>query len=210
MDMREGRIMRLPPRERILDAAEDLFFNLGIRRVTVEDVATKAETTKAAVYRHFGSKENLIAEWIRIVTAQYAAILDDLEKTYPGDPRAQLYGWAKHIADTLATTSHRGCPFINSIAELPDPNDPVRLLIEAHKKRQAQRVAVLCEGAGIPDPEAAAVEISFMLEGAQISTQNNSIPNAGQHVMRIISEILDRADRGKKKGSLKVLAKRAG
>lgn len=208
--MREGRVMRLPPRERILDAAEDLFFNEGIRRVTVEAIATKAETTKAAVYRHFGSKENLIAEWIRIVTAQYAAILDDLEKAHPEDPRAQLYGWAKHIADTLASTSHRGCPFINSIAELPNPNDPVRLLIEAHKKRQARRVAALCEAAGIPDPEAAAAEISFMLEGAQITAQNNSIPNAGKHVMRIVSEILDRADRGKRKGTPKVLAKSAG
>lgn len=208
--MREGRVMRLPPRERILDAAEDLFFNEGIRRVTVEAIAARAETTKAAVYRHFDSKEKLIAEWIRIVTAQYAAILDGLEKAHPGDPLGQLLGWARHIAGTLSTTSHRGCPFINTIAELPDPADPARLLIEAHKKRQAQRLAALCEAAGIPDSEAAAAEISFVLEGAQVTAQNNSIPNVDAHVMRIVTGILDRADRPGKKRPLKVLAKGTG
>lgn len=191
--MREGRIARLPPRERILDAAEELFFNEGIRRVTVEAIATRGETTKAAVYRHFESKEALVAEWIRIVTAQYSRILDDLEKAHPGDPRAQLYGFAKHIADGLPATSHRGCPFINSIAELPDPDDPVRQLIEAHKQRQAQRIVALCKDAGIPDPDAAAAEISFVLEGAQISAQNRSIADVEKHLMNIVTSVLARA-----------------
>ena len=61
-----------------------------------------------------------------------------------------------------------------------------------------------------PDAQAAAAEISFVLEGAQVTAQNNSIPNVDTHVMRIVTGILDRADRAKKKRSLKVLAKGTG
>ncbi|MGK4585944.1 TetR/AcrR family transcriptional regulator [Kitasatospora sp. HPMI-4] len=189
---RQGRVAKLPPRERILDAAEELFSREGIKAVGVQAIASRAETTKMALYRHFATKDALVEEWLRIVAADYTAAFDQLEDAHPDEPRAQILGMARFIADGLSEISHRGCPFINSIAELPDRTHPARQLIEAHKAGQARRLTELCARAGLPDPDEAAAEITFALEGAQVSTQNGSIEHTSERLMRIIEGILDR------------------
>ncbi|GAA2262657.1 TetR/AcrR family transcriptional regulator [Kitasatospora cystarginea] len=183
---------KLPPRERILDAAEELFSREGIKAVGVQAIANRAETTKMALYRHFTTKDALVEEWLRIVAADYTAVFDQLETAHPGDPRAQILGMARFVTDGLPEISHRGCPFINSIAELPDRTHPARRLIEAHKAGQVRRLADLCARAGLSDPDEAAAEITFVLEGAQVSTQNGSIEHAGERLMRLVDAILDR------------------
>ncbi|MFJ9928435.1 TetR/AcrR family transcriptional regulator [Streptomyces misionensis] len=189
---RPGRVAKLPPRERILDAAEELFQSEGIRRVGVQAIAEKAETTKMAIYRHFETKDALVAEWLRIVAADYQAAFDRAEAEHPGQPREQILALARFIADGLPAISHRGCPFINSIAELPDRDHPARQVIERHKARQTRRLVGMCAEAGLPDPEQAAAEITFVLEGAQVSAQNGSIDRAGERLMRIVEAMVAR------------------
>ncbi|MYW58193.1 MULTISPECIES: TetR/AcrR family transcriptional regulator [unclassified Streptomyces] len=189
---RPGRVAKLPPRERILDAAEELFQSEGIRRVSVQAIAEKAATTKMAIYRHFETKDALVAEWMRIVAADYQAAFDRVEAEHPGGPREQIVGLARFIAEGLPALSHRGCPFINSLAELPDRSHPARQVIEEHKAHQTRRLVGMCAEAGLPDPGQAAAEITFVLEGAQVSTQNGSIDRAGERLMSIVEGIVDR------------------
>ncbi|MEU3528311.1 helix-turn-helix domain-containing protein [Streptomyces sp. NPDC038707] len=189
---RPGRVAALPPRERILDAAEELFLSEGIRRVGVQAIAERARTTKMAIYRHFATKDALVAEWLRILAADYQAAFDRVEKEHPGRPREQILGLARFIAEGLPAVSHRGCPFINSLAELPDRSHPARQVIENHKAHQRRRLVDMCAEAGLPDPEQAAAEITFVLEGAQVSVQNGSIDRAGERLMRIVEGIVDR------------------
>ncbi|MET8615181.1 TetR/AcrR family transcriptional regulator [Streptomyces misionensis] len=189
---RPGRVAKLPPRERILDAAEELFQSEGIRRVGVQAIAEKAETTKMAIYRHFETKDALVAEWLRIVAADYQAAFDRAEAEHPGQPREQILALARFIADGLPAISHRGCPFINSIAELPDRDHPARQVIERHKAQQTRRLVGMCAQAGLPDPEQTAAEITFVLEGAQVSAQNGSIDRAGERLMSIVEALMAR------------------
>lgn len=183
---------KLPPRERILDAAEELFQSEGILRVGVQAIADRAETTKAAIYRHFETKDALVAEWLRIVAAEYRAAFDRVGAAHPDDPGEQILGLARFIAEGLPTLSYRGCPFINSLAELPDRSHPARQVIEEHKADQTRRLIALCERAGLPDPGQTAAEITFLLEGAQVSTQNGSVDQVGERLMRIVEGLLDR------------------
>ncbi|MFF0679893.1 TetR/AcrR family transcriptional regulator [Streptomyces tendae] len=187
---RPGRVAKLPPRERILDAAEELFQSEGIRRVGVQAIAEKAETTKMAIYRHFETKDALVAEWLRILAAEYRAAFDRVETDHPGRPREQILGLARFIADGLPALSYRGCPFVNSLAELPDRSHPARQVIEEHKAHQTRRLVGMCTEAGLPDPEQVAAQITFLLEGAQVSTQNGSIDRAGERLMRIVEAIV--------------------
>jgi AcrR family transcriptional regulator len=188
---RPGRVAKLPPRERILDAAEELFQSEGIRRVGVQAIAEKAETTKMAIYRHFETKDALVAEWLRILAAEYQAAFDRVEAEHPGRPREQILGLARFIADGLPALSYRGCPFINSLAELPDRSHPARQVIEEHKARQLRRLVGMCAEAGLPGPEQVAAQITFVLEGAQVSTQNGSVDRAGERLLRIVEGIVD-------------------
>ncbi|MFI7389875.1 TetR/AcrR family transcriptional regulator [Streptomyces tendae] len=192
---RPGRVAKLPPRERILDAAEELFQSEGIRRVGVQAIAEKAETTKMAIYRHFETKDALVAEWLRILAAEYRAAFDRVEAEHPGRPREQILGLARFIADGLPALSYRGCPFVNSLAELPDRSHPARQVIEEHKAHQTRRLIGMCTEAGLPDPEQVAAQITFLLEGAQVSTQNGSIDRAGELLLRIVGAIVGQEPR---------------
>ncbi|RAS25822.1 TetR family transcriptional regulator [Paraburkholderia bryophila] len=187
-----GAAKQEPPRERVLAAAAELFYSEGIRATGVEAIAARASTTKMALYRHFQSKDALIVEWLRQVTGHYWAAFDRIEAAHAGDPRAQILGWATFTADEVAAWSHRGCPFINSIAELPDREHPARQLIEEHKARQWTRLAGLCEAAGLALPEETADEIMIVLEGAQVVAQNRSVAEIGVRARRIVEAIVVR------------------
>src|ERR1700704_2275753 len=83
----------IPPRERILAVAAELFYRHGIRGVGVEAIADAAETNKMTLYRHFASKDELVAEYLRRLAAEAGGFWTELETAHPGDPRAQLRGW---------------------------------------------------------------------------------------------------------------------
>jgi len=182
----------VPPRERILEAAARMFYEEGIRGVGVEAIAAAADTTKMAIYRNFASKDDLVEQWVRGLTLQYSAVLDELEAQHPGDARAQLLGFIDFVVDSLYRVSHRGCPFVNSISDLPDRDHPARQLIERHKSRQANRLALLCEQAGISHPEEAAAELTFLLEGAQITALNRGVDGVDSMLAVLARRIVDR------------------
>src|SRR5919109_1738376 len=83
----------LPPRERVLAAARELFYRHGIRAVGVDAIAEAAGTNKMTLYRHFASKDELVADYLRECARLAAANWDRLEAEHPGDPLAQLRAW---------------------------------------------------------------------------------------------------------------------
>src|SRR5690349_21868186 len=98
----------LPPRERILAAASDLFYRQGIRAVGVEAIAEAAGTNKMTLYRHFDSKDELVAEYLRRLALDAGRFWDELAAAHP-DPRAQLKGWLVAMQAHVADTDQRGC-----------------------------------------------------------------------------------------------------
>jgi len=176
----------LAPKERILDAAEELFFAEGISRVTVEGIAAKAQSTKMTVYRHFDSKEVLVLEWLRLLVDRYSRVFDDLSARHEGDPKTQILGFAEFIANDLSAASYRGCPFTNSLAELSEPESPARLIIEEHKERQFARLVALCNEATLPEAEELATELTYLMEGAQVVAQNKSVENVGEKLLQMV------------------------
>ena len=115
---------RIPPRQRILEAADDLFRRVGIRGVGVEAIAEAAGTNKMTLYRHFESKDELIAEWVRGIVEKKEVEWDDIVATHPGDPEAQLVDWSRRVAKKFAEMEERGSALGNALAELPEARPP--------------------------------------------------------------------------------------
>lgn len=178
--------------ERITTAAHKLFDEKGIQHVTIDAIAAEARTTKMGVYRHFESRDALIEDWMEATIERYRGALDQVELDHPNNPRAQLMAWAEYIAHGLQEISYRGCPFINTIAEIADRAHPVRQTIEKHKVRQAERIQEMCRKVGVANPKLAAAEITFLLEGAQVSAQNGSISEIEDYIVTIMRGILSR------------------
>jgi AcrR family transcriptional regulator len=167
-----GKDERIPPRERILAVAADLFYRHGIRAVGVESIAEAAGTNKMTLYRHFASKDELVAEYLRCLADKASASWDKLAARHPGDPRAQLRAWLEEMAGHVASGDERGCPLANAAVELPEKNHPARRVIEAFKSAQRQRIIELCAAAELAQPEMLADELFLLLEGARVTAQS--------------------------------------
>ena len=163
---------RLPPRERIVATASELFYRHGIRAVGVEAIAEAAGTNKMTLYRHFASKDELVAEYLRRLAAEAAVFWDSLEKADPGDPRAQLRAWLKSVEEHVTDPDQRGCALANAAVELPDKDHPARCVIEQFKIAQRDRLVSLCATIGAAEPELLADELFLLLEGARVCAQS--------------------------------------
>ena len=161
-----------PPRERILAAASDLFYRLGVRAVGVDAIAAAAGTNKMTLYRHFASKDQLVAEYLRRLARDAGRFWDDLAAAHPGDPRGQLRGWLAAMETHVLDADQRGCALANAAVELPDKEHPARSVIEQYKTAQRNRLAALCGAAGVAEPELLADELFLLLEGARVSAQS--------------------------------------
>jgi AcrR family transcriptional regulator len=179
------RYERTPPRERILAAAADLFYRHGIRAVGVEAVAEAAGTNKMTLYRHFDSKDELVAEYLRRLAAEAEAGWARRAAQFPGDPRAQLRAWLSEMADHIGATNDRGCALANAAVELPEREHPARRVIEAFKKAQRKQLIELCTAAGLAEPDMLADELFLLLEGARVSTQCMGRDGLGARLMRM-------------------------
>src|ERR1700759_158988 len=116
--------LQTPPRERILAAASDLFYRLGIRAVGVEEIAEAAGTNKMTLYRHFSSKDELVAECLREFARQADALWDELEAAYPDDPRAELKAWLEAMTKRIVAAGDCGCALANVAIELREKDHP--------------------------------------------------------------------------------------
>jgi AcrR family transcriptional regulator len=163
---------RLPPRERLLAVASDLFYRHGIRAVGVESIAEAAGTNKMTLYRHFTSKDELVAEYLRRLAAQEDGIWDQLRTAHPDDPRAQLKDWVETIGAALTGSGGRGCALANAAVELPGQEHPARCVIERHKIAQREKLTRLCADAGLSEPDFLADELFLLLEGARVAAQS--------------------------------------
>jgi AcrR family transcriptional regulator len=168
----KSREEELPPRERILAAASDLFYRQGIRAVGVEAIAEAAGTNKMTLYRHFASKDELIAEYIRRLAACSESIWGELERQHPGDARRQLIGWLKSMGEHISNPKERGCAIANAAIELPEKHHPARCVIERHKQAERDRLVRLCRQAGASKPDMLADELFLLIEGARVCAQS--------------------------------------
>ena len=176
---------RIPPRARILAAAADLFYRQGIRAVGVDAIAEAAGTNKMTLYRHFDSKDELVAEYLR-QSAQFAdACWDRFEQAHPGDARAQLRAWLSEMADHVANADERGCALANAAVELPDKDHPARRVIEEFKVAQRARLVQLCRAAGLSEPDMLADELHLLLEGARVTAQSVGAAGLGARLERM-------------------------
>ena len=175
----------LPPRERILAAASDLFYRQGIRAVGVEAIAEAAGTNKMTLYRHFASKDELVAEYLRRSAKDADACWDKLEAAYPGDPLAQLRAWLGEMAEHVANADERGCPLVNAAVELPEKGHPARRVIEEAKAASRSRLIRLCTAAGLSEPDLLADELHLLLEGARVTAQSVGSDGLGARLNRM-------------------------
>ncbi|WP_255790501.1 TetR/AcrR family transcriptional regulator [Mycobacteroides abscessus] len=143
----------------ILRTADRLFYGRGIRAVGVDTVAAEAGISKRTLYNHFPSKEALVVAYLRrrmpseIVPGQ-TPITD------------QIGGFFDALEYSFGLDGFRGCPFVNAVTELGEPDDEVRALAVQFKEGYRGWFRALLEAGGADDPESLSLQLLMLVDGA--------------------------------------------
>jgi AcrR family transcriptional regulator len=117
-------------RRRLLDTATRLFYAEGTRAVGIDRIIAEAGVAKATFYNHFPSKDDLVLAYIEEQDRLGREAVAGLPKQRPRKMIAAIMG---RISDAAVAGGYRGCPFLNTAAEYPDPGSPVRQAIDARR-----------------------------------------------------------------------------
>ncbi len=157
---------KLSARDRILAAANELFYKEGIRAIGIDTVIEKAGVAKMSLYRAFPSKDDLIAAFMEMRDKIYWEWWDGVVARHPGDPRRQLGALFLALAKRTSSPSYRGCPFVNTAVEFPDHSHPGRAVAEGNKRELRRRVRGLVDGLGVAAPALLTDQLLLLMEGA--------------------------------------------
>lgn len=188
-----GMLGRLPPRERILTAARELFYQQGLHPVGVEAIAEAALTNKMTLYRHFRSKDDLIVAHCTQLADEGDAVWDRITQAHPNDPEKRLTAWVNHVEDVVTNRFERGCALANAAVELP-AHHPARAVIEAYKARKREQLVKLFKAAHYRKPDVLADEVFLLFEGARISIQCGG-KGPAMRVVKMLRDLLANAAR---------------
>ncbi|MBP1154313.1 MULTISPECIES: TetR/AcrR family transcriptional regulator [unclassified Paenibacillus] len=168
---RRKRTPSAQAQEYILRAADELFYNEGIRAVSVDAVVERAGINKMSLYRQFASKDELILAYVNRQSKQFWEEWETSVSKHSHQPRKQIIQFLTDLADKSSVGGYRGCCFINLAVEFPDPEHPARQLVFAHKKVLIQKLTDLTQAMGVTDPEMAAHSLALWIEGMYAASQ---------------------------------------
>ena len=156
-----------PTRERIIAAANRLFYREGIRAVSVDAVAEEAGITKRSLYYHFQSKDELITAYL---ASRDQPNLESYRRwfgTAEGDTADRVAAIFDKLAKAAGQDDWKGCGFLRTSAELANlPGHPALKIGAAHKKKFEQWMAEQLTADGIGEALSLARQIMLLLDGS--------------------------------------------
>jgi AcrR family transcriptional regulator len=159
-------------RERILETATELFYREGIRAIGIDTIIARSGVAKMSLYRNFASKDDLVVAFLQYRDGIYWQWWDHVMAAHPDDAARQISDLFASLTRRVSGPQYRGCPFINTSTEFPDPDHPARAVCRANKRELRRRLLDLARRAGARDATSLADQLLLLMEGAYASAQN--------------------------------------
>lgn len=153
-------------RQRIVEAANDLFYAHGIAVTSVDDVVARAGVSKPTLYRYFPSKGHLIAAYLVLRDQINRDALEAaVSRHHPGtrDRLLAVFDW---LDEWHQSPTYRGCAFARAAAEFDRDGHPADEIIRERKLWLRERLRDLAAEAGVSDVAATAGAFMLLVEGA--------------------------------------------
>jgi AcrR family transcriptional regulator len=165
---REGSIGEA--RERLLEAAYELFSRRGIQAVGIDAIIERSGVARQTMYRHFASKQDLVLAFLErreeLWTRRW--LQGEVEQR-SADPREQLLAIFDVFDVWFRAPEFEGCSFINVMLEHPDPEHPLHVESSAYLQRIRDFLAELARRAGIREPASFAREWHILMKGSIVA-----------------------------------------
>jgi AcrR family transcriptional regulator len=176
--------------ERIRATAASLFYNQGIRATGVDKIIEDSGVAKMTFYKHFKTKETLIAEYLQARDQQWWKWVETALKQYKADDSEKPLVIFDALEQRLQRPFRRGCAFVNAMAELADPNHAGYQVALLHKRKVEAFVSNTCTAVGYLAPEELARELVLLLEGALVTAQRDGITRAAKTAREMARKVL--------------------
>jgi AcrR family transcriptional regulator len=182
---------RRSARERLLAAAEELFYGEGINTVGIDRVIEHAGVAKASLYDCFGSKEGLIQAYL---TVRHEARQKKLRERIAlfDNPRDGLLSVFDVLAELGPATSFRGCAFIRAHAEA-HAEETVKAVCDQARAWMRDLFTGLARDAGAPAPQSLASQLVLLYDGTAVAAQMDRDPTAAKSARKAAALMLDAA-----------------
>jgi AcrR family transcriptional regulator len=156
-------------RDRLVDAATELFYAEGLRAVSVDKVIERAGTTKVTFYRQFKSKDDLVVAHLELRAQQERDAVNGAREAGGGDPDRVFQLLAGGLGALACEQGFRGCPFINAAAEYPDRESSVRKTVDTHRTWWRETFLSMVEPWKLEDPSGVADDLMLIRDGAMVA-----------------------------------------
>jgi AcrR family transcriptional regulator len=198
---------RRPARERLLAAADELFYEEGVNLVGIDRVIERAGVAKASLYDCFGSKEELIRSYLQQRhEARQVRVRERLARY--ATPREKILAVFDSMAEAAAQPDYRGCAFARASAEAR-PGSSVKAMCDESRAWNLALFADLARQAGAADPDRVALKLRLLYDGAGVSSHLDANSIAANAARAMAEMVLDQAiPPGRKRGRAK--ARRRG
>jgi AcrR family transcriptional regulator len=182
----------LSARDRLLGAADELFYAEGVHVVGIDRIVERAGVAKASLYSIFGSKDELVRAYLdqhfRRRQKRIAQIL-----AAHNTPRERLLGVFTEVEELLAGSKFRGCKFISAAAEAR-PGDASEVVAEEYRAWLRSLFAELAEAAGASNAKEVGRQLALLYDGAAVAARmDEDRLGAAKAVRSAVVAVLDAA-----------------
>jgi AcrR family transcriptional regulator len=187
--MRKGEVAGPPARERLLAAADELFYREGVQTVGIDRIIGRAGVAKASLYSNFGSKEELVRAYLE---ARHARTTERISRalTRFRTPRERLLGVFDAQGEQFTDPAFNGCAFVMASAEAP-AGGAVQNAAEAYRDWVRTLFTTLAREAGVADPEVLARQLHLLYDGAGLSARMDHDPSAATTARSAAAALFD-------------------
>jgi AcrR family transcriptional regulator len=157
-------------RERILETASRLFYRDGFHAVGIDTIVAESGVAKMTLYRHFPSKDELIAAYLERSNAEFWTWLE-AEIVDVANPEAKLLAAFEAIGKLATSPRCLGCTFQAAASEFPELDHPGHVVAVAHKRRVLETFCELAREAGLREPAGLAAQLLLLMDGAWVANR---------------------------------------
>jgi AcrR family transcriptional regulator len=182
---------KLSARERLLAAADELFYAEGVQTVGIDRVIEHAGVAKASLYNTFGSKENLVQAYLE---GRHQATIDVLRRAVErhSDPRQRVLAVFDAQAEIFAEPGFHGCAFIAASAEAPD-GGLIERAADDYRAEIRRLLTDLAHDAGAREPATLGRQLQLLFDGGGLAAQLDRDPDVAAAAKAAAALLLDAA-----------------
>jgi len=182
----------ITPKHKVFQTAARLFYQHGYRAIGVDTIAAESGIGKMTLYRHYPSKDDLIAAYLKdsndIFWDNFEQVTKDADT-----PREKLLAFFQGLQDYVKTSSCYGCPFLNIATEYPETDYPGHQIALEHKQSVRTRFRQLAREAGATKPDALADQLFLLMDGAYMASRMFGAKNPATQVAHAARILIDSA-----------------